>query len=343
MDLSGRPKVVLHDHLDGGVRPATLVELSARHLPPRRHVDGARLAAALAAARGSLEAYLAVFSLATEVLQTPGALRRAATEAAEDLRDDGVVYAEVRLAPALHTAGGMTVDEVLDAVCATEVPGIELRWLVCALRDQGHTWAAAAAARRAAARGLPVVGVDLAGPEARWPAAAHAAALASAGLPATVHAGEADGWRSVHQAVAGCGARRVGHGVRAAEALWRPDGDDGWAGHELLAVLARRRVCLEVCPSSNVHTGVVGRPDELAVRALDAVGVPVSINPDNRTVSSTTASAELAVAARAFGWDHHRLARTQLDAAAAAFCDDATRARLVATVADGWGVRRPGR
>jgi adenosine deaminase len=330
--VRARPKVLLHDHLDGGLRPATVVELAdaAGHRLPTRDPD------ALAAwfdqrDRGAdLPRYLDAFTHTVAVLQTRDALVRVAAECAEDLAADGVVHAEVRYAPELSTAGGLDLDTVIAAILdglAAGPTSIGVDLLVCAMRQADRSEEVVAAALRARDRG--VVGVDLAGPEAGFPAARHAAALAlarDAGLPLTLHAGEAAGVTSIVDAL-DQGAVRLGHGVRLVDDL----GADG----DLGAVARRVRdagVTLEVCPTSNVHTGVVERVADHPLPQLLAAGLDVTINTDNRLMSAVTATSELVTAAEVAGLDVAGLDRLTLAAVDATFQDDEGRRRLRAEV-----------
>jgi adenosine deaminase len=337
------PKVLLHDHLDGGLRPATVRELAAEVDHGRPATGDADLAAwFLQGGRGvDLPRYLEAFAHTVAVLQSPAALTRVARECGEDLDADGVVYAEVRFAPELSTTGGLTLADVLDAWAAgfAAAPAtIELRMLVCAMRHDDRSDEVVEAAIAARDRGLPVVGVDLAGPELGFPAAGHAAALArarAAGLHVTLHAGEADGPASITDAL-DHGAERLGHGVRIVEDL---DGD-GVPGPVARRVLASG-TALEVCPTSNLHTGVAGTYAEHPVQRLRDAGFAVTLSTDNRLMSGVTLTDELLGGVRAFGWDLDDLRELTEAALAVAFCDDATRDELASVVARGHAAVRP--
>jgi adenosine deaminase len=340
--LAAAPKVLLHDHLDGGLRPATVLELAdeAGHTLPATDVDG--LAAwFFQGGRGAdLPRYLETFDPTVAVMQTPAAIERVARECAEDLAADGVVYAEIRYAPELSTAGGLSVREVLEAIAAgfaAAPEGIELRMLVCALRHldrAGEVFPVAAASAD-----LGVVGIDLAGPEAGFPAGRHAAAIAAArdaGLRVTLHAGEAAGLASIVDAL-DQGAERLGHGVRLVEDL-EPDGAPGPVARRVIDA----RITLEVCPTSNVHTGVTPDVASSAFDRLRRAGVRVSLSTDNRLMSGVTASSELAAVASAFGYgldELESITRTGVDAA---FVDGDTRSRLTARVQEGYAAWRAG-
>jgi len=337
--VASLPSVVLHDHLDGGLRPETMVELAdatGYHGLPSD--DPSTLAAWMqrGASRGDLALYLETFAHTVGVMQTADALARVAQECAEDLAADGVVYAEVRFAPELHTEGGLPLDGVVEAVAdgfraGSERASIGLGLIVTAMRTGHRSLEIADLAVRWADRG--VVGFDLAGAEAGFPATAHRAAfdrvLADGRLGTTIHAGEGDGLDSIRGALA-CGGQRIGHGVRLADDLT----DHG--GRPTLGPLAReirdRGVPLEMCPTSNVHSGAVGSIEEHPIGVLAELGFRVTINTDNRLMSATTQSRETILIARANDWDLVRLEQTTRTAAEAAFLPRQERRRLVQQV-----------
>ena len=330
------PKVLLHDHLDGGLRPATLVELAAEtgHRLPASDPDGLVDWLARLRRQANLLRYLEAFEYTVPLLQTPEALRRVSRECARDLADDGVVYAEIRYAPELSTREGLTVREVLESIAAgfREAPDrITLRLLVTAMR-QG-TRAREVFETAAASRDLGVVGIDLAGPELGFPASSHAPAIEAArraGLHVTLHAGEADGPTSIADALAQ-GAERLGHGVRLVEDL----GDDGILGPVATEVL-EREVVLELCPSSNLHTGAVDELADHPFERLRRLGFPVTVNTDNRFVSGVSLTSEMVVLTEVFGYGLPVLEALTLQAARAAFVDDRERDALLATIRHGY-------
>lgn len=315
--------MLLHDHLDGGLRPLTILELADdcgyRGLPA---ADEQALAAWFhaAAGSGSLERYLDTFVHTVAVMQTPEALVRVAREAVVDLAADGVVHAEIRMAPELVTRGGVSLDEVVEAIVlglregemAAVASGqpVTAGLLVCAMRNLDQVGAAADAALRHLGAG--VVGFDLAGPEAGFPASMHGEVLArlrDGGMPLTLHAGEGDGPASVRDALAQ-GAARLGHGVRAVE---DPD---------LLAELVARGICLEVAPTSNLMTGLASSYRQHPFGVLDRAGANVTVNTDNRLMSQTSMSAELRHLRDAFGITAADVVRYARNAAEAAFLPD---------------------
>jgi adenosine deaminase len=336
MDYVAVPKAVLHDHLDGGLRVATVIELADAigydALPTN---DEAELTSWFHQRQsGSLERYLEAFAHTFGVMQTQESLRRVAYEAGVDLAADGVVYAEVRFGPSLHTFGGLRREDVIEAVldgyaAAGAETGIVLYGIATALRDEGDSEAVAEAAVRFVGRGM--VAFDLAGPEAGFPADDHEPACRLArehGLGLTIHAGESDGPNSIWRALAHCGAQRIGHGVRIADDCIVVDGEVVELG-----ALARRvrdqRIPLEVSVSSNLDTNAF--PDGAAhpLGALYRAGFDVSINTDNRLMSRTTPSAEYRFAAEEFGFTPSDLGAITADALEAGFGDYPRRRHLI--------------
>ncbi len=338
------PKVVLHDHLDGGLRPSTIIELAgdAGHRLPTTDPDDLAAWFLQGGEGRDLVTYLATFEHTVAVLQTTEALERVAAETVEDLADDGVVHAEIRYAPELSTAGGLTCDEVLSALDAGVRAGgagreVSVGLLVCGMR-QGHRVAEAfAAAARSREVGSSVVGVDLAGPEAGYPAGAHRDALAAAraaGLRITLHAGEADGPASIADAL-DHGAERLGHGVRIGD-----DVRDGVLG-PVAERVRRGEVPLEVCPTSNVHTGLVDDVASHPVLSLREQGFWVTINTDNRLMSGVSMTSELTALAQAFDLGLRDLESLTLAAAAAAFLPSEERVALAARIERGFAALWP--
>lgn len=341
--LAAEPKVLLHDHLDGGLRPGTLVELAdAAGYRGLGTTDPGVVAARIhaAAQARNLGGYLEAFGHTIAVLQHPDALARAAREAVQDLAADGVVYAEVRFAPELHDHPGCDLTDVIAAVCDGLTAGeadaarsgtpIVVRLIVAALRDRSRSLEVAHAA--AADRSGYVVGFDLANNEVGHRASTHRAALgvaAAAGLGVTVHAGEADTADAIADAL-DSGAVRIGHGVAAAADI---DDDGRPCTGSVLERLVADRVPLEVCPSSNVDTGVAADLDAHPLDALRRAGAVVTVNTDNRLMSHTTPTGELARCVDAFGWDRDVVASVTAAALDAAFCDPVTRTRVAARLA----------
>ena len=284
------PKVLLHEHLDGGLRVATLFELlTERGLPsPAPSVAALEQWFADRAHAGSLVEYLQGFALTVSAMASESALERVAFEAAEDAQADGCVLAEFRIAPLLFEEHGLSGDVVVNALlrglAASSLPS---GLIVCAMRNHGEAAVQASADLALRWLGRGVVGFDLAGAEAGWPATRYAQTLQrvqAAGLPLTLHAGEADVGERVLEAV-DLGARRIGHGIHVVDLLRRGDS-------AAIARLLELRVHLEVCPTSNVHTGAVKTLSVHPITTLWRAGISVSFNTDNRLMSCLSASSE---------------------------------------------------
>ena len=307
------PKVLLHDHLDGGVRPSTVLEIAEQvgyDALPARDEAGLSRWFRDSCDSGSLERYLEAFVHTVAVLQTPDGLVRVAREAVEDLAADGVVYAEIRWAPEQHTEAGLSLEQVVDAVLAG------LREGEAAAAAAGHrirVGAIATAMRHAARsreiaelavayRDRGVVGFDIAGAEAGFPPTRHLDAfeyLRRENFHFTIHAGEAFGLPSIWEAIQWCGADRLGHGVRIVDDI----GADGTLGR-LAQYVRDKRIPLEMCPSSNVQTGAARSIAEHPIGLLRQLQFRVTVNTDNRLMSATSMTRELTqlVAAFDYGW-----------------------------------------
>ncbi|MFJ4678648.1 MULTISPECIES: adenosine deaminase [unclassified Kitasatospora] len=309
------PKVLLHDHLDGGLRPETIVELAAdcgyRGLPT---TDPKELGTWFreAADSGSLERYLETFAHTCAVMQTRAALVRVAADCAEDLAADGVVYAEVRYAPEQHLEAGLSLDEVVEAVNEGFRTGeanararghrIRVGTLLTAMRHAARSQEIAELANRYRDHG--VVGFDIAGAEAGHPPTRHQAAfdyLKGENNHFTIHAGEAFGLPSIWEALQCCGADRLGHGVRIVDDL--TVGEDGRVQLGRLAAYVRdKRIPLEMCPTSNLQTGAAASYAEHPIGLLTRLKFRVTVNTDNRLMSGTSMSREFAHLVDAFGY-----------------------------------------
>ncbi len=299
--LRAAPKVLLHDHLDGGLRPTTVVELARdqgyRRLPT---VDPAELGRWFhaSAASGSLALYLRGFAHTIAVMQTPEAIERVAFECGEDLARDGVVYAESRYAPVFSTQRGLALAEVVDAVSrgfarAQSRYPITLRQIVCAMRDRTDSLEMAKLAVSFRDRG--VVGFDIAGEEAGHPPKEHLEAFDLChreNFSITIHAGEGFGPQSIWQAIQVCGAHRIGHGVRLVEDMRIEDGRVTSLG-PLAEYVRDKRIPLELCPSSNVDTGAAASLEAHPIRHFLAQRFRVTVSTDNRLMSNVTLSDEL--------------------------------------------------
>ncbi len=301
------PKVLLHDHLDGGLRPATVLDLAEqqgyRDLPTT-DVEDLATWFRQGAARRDLGLYLETFAHTVGVMQTADACHRVASECAQDLADDGCVYAEVRFAPTLLTAGSLEVDEVIEAVLAGFDDGssgtrLIARTLITAMRTDTDSVSVAEAAVRFRDRG--VVGFDIAGREAGFPPTMHLEAfqyLQRENFHVTIHAGEAFGLASIWEAVQFCGAERLGHGVRIIDDI---EGEGASLGR-LASFVRDRRIPLELCPTSNVHTGAVDSIAEHPIGILRDLGFRVTVNTDNRLMSNVSMTSEMANLNEAFDW-----------------------------------------
>ncbi|OYV64441.1 MAG: adenosine deaminase [Actinobacteria bacterium 21-64-8] len=325
------PKVLLHEHLDGGLRPATVIELARevgyRALPTS---DPDELAAwFLADTPGSdLVRYLEGFAHTTAVMQTRENLARVASESALDLARDGVVYAEVRFAPEQHLLGGLTLSEVVHAVLegfarGTDVARLEghpivVRTILSAMRHATLSETIAALAVEFRDRG--VCGFDIAGPEDGFPPTQHLRAfrlIQREDFHMTIHAGEAFGLPSIWEAVQFCNAERLGHGVRIVDDITYLDGD--YHLGPLAHFIRDRRIPLEVCPTSNVHTGAARSIAEHPIELLRQLRFRVTLNTDNRLMSGVTLSSEFATCAAAFGWNFDDVEWMTLNAMKSAF------------------------
>lgn len=340
------PKISLHDHLDGGLRPGTLLELAAAcgHTPPAQDADAVAEWFFEAASSGDLPRYLETFDHTIAVLQTADALRRVAREWVEDQAADGVIVAEARWAPEQHVAGGLSLADTIAAVGAGLAEGMDAvrasggdivaRQLVTAMRhtDRSSEIADVFLALRDDPAML-IGGFDLAGAEAGFPPSKHAEAFGKlrAGLAnITIHAGEAAGVESVQDALVH-GAQRIGHGVRIVEDI------DRSGGRVRLGRVARfvldHQIPLEVCPSSNLQTGATSTDlAEHPVRLLDELGFNITINCDNRLQSRTTMTREFDLLVETFGYETSDLERFTTNAARAAFIDHEAAERLIAQV-----------
>jgi adenosine deaminase len=338
------PKVLLHDHLDGGLRPLTVIELASdvgyRGLPT---TDPAELATFFTAGadRKSLELYLEGFTHTVAVLQTRAGLERVAAECAEDLAADGIVYAEVRYAPELSTSGGLSLDDVVEAMLAgfargSADSGIVVRLIVTAMRQFARSVEIAELALRYRDRG--VVGFDVAGPERGFPPTRYLDAfqlIHNANFHLTIHAGEAFGLPSIWEALQWCNAERLGHGVRIADDIdLLPDGEIRLG--DLAAFVRDRRVALEMCPTSNVHTGAAASIEEHPIELLRRLRFRVTVNTDNRLMSGVTLSDEFATLSRTFGFGLDEMQWFTLNAMKSAFVHFDERLRLIN------GVIKPG-
>ena len=341
-NIAQAPKALLHDHLDGGLRPSTVVELAADcgyDGLPAADADSLGRWFRDAADSGSLELYLETFAHTVAVMQTAEGLQRVARECAEDLAADGVVYAEVRYAPEQHLEKGLTLDEVVQHTLegfrqgesAARAAGKQIRvgCLLTAMRHAARSREIAELAVRYRDQG--VVGFDIAGKEAGFPPSRHLDAfeyMRANNAHFTIHAGEAFGLPSIHEAIAFCGTDRLGHGVRIVDDIH--PGDDGAPQLGRLAAFVRdKRIPLELCPSSNVQTGAVASIAEHPFDVLARLRFRVTVNTDNRLMSDTSMSREMKALVDAFGYGWSDLERFTINALKSSFLPFDERLALI--------------
>jgi adenosine deaminase len=333
------PKVLLHEHLDGGLRPSTLIELADEigypALPSRDPAElGGWFKPAPGEAGRSLVRYLEAFDHTVAVMQTPSAIERVAAEEVEDLAADGIVYAEVRFAPEQHLRQGLSLDEVVAAASAgvrraTAGRPIVVGLLLSAMRQAARSVEIAELAVRH--RDAGVLGFDVAGPEAGYPPTRYLDAfqlIAHENFHFTIHAGEAFGLPSIWEALQFCGAERLGHGVRIADDIvTQPDGRIVLG--RLAAYVRDRRIPLEMCPTSNVDTGAVARLEDHPIDLLKRLRFRVTLNTDNRLMSQISLSDEFASMVSTFGWDLADMEWVTLNAIKSAFLPFDGRLRII--------------
>lgn len=325
------PKALLHDHLDGGLRPQTIIEIADDigydKLPTR---DPKKLADWFQEScnSGSLVRYLETFDHTIAVMQRREDLVRVARECVVDLARDGVVYAEVRGAPELFTTQGLSIDKVVEATlegyrqgmaeAASEGKQIRVESILCALRHNHRDRETARAVVKFRDKG--VVGFDIAGPEDGFPPTNQLQTfeyLRRENAHFTIHAGEAYGLPSIWEAIQYCGAERLGHGVRIIDDIdfSTPEPTIG----RLAAYIRDRRIPLEVCPTSNIQTGVAATLKEHPIGKLSQLRFRVTINTDNRLMSRTSLSNELYQLVETFDWTFADLQRVTVNAMKSAF------------------------
>ncbi len=359
--ITRAPKVLLHDHLDGGLRPATILEIADETGYadlPAGDVDGLARWFRESADSGSLERYLETFVHTVGVMQTPDALRRVARECVEDLAADGVVYAESRYAPEQHLIDGLALEDVVEAVNAGFREGeraaaeagnpIRVTALLTAMRHAAKSREIAELAVRYRDDG--VSGFDIAGAEAGYPPTRHLDAfeyLRRENAHFTIHAGEAFGLPSIWEAIQWCGADRLGHGVRIVDDVvidHRPASDDPGAalaaqaaGAEaylglLAAYVKDTRIPLEMCPSSNVQTGAADSVARHPITLLKNLRFRVTVNTDNRLMSGTSMSREMRLLVEEAGWTLRDLRWATVNAMKSAFIPFDDRLALIEDV-----------
>ncbi|WP_181275931.1 adenosine deaminase [Brevibacterium oceani] len=338
------PKVSLHDHLDGGLRPSTMIELADRigHTLPAADAESLGKWFSESANSGDLVRYLETFTHTVALMQDREGLHRVAKEWVLDQVADGVFYAEARWAPEQHLEGGLELDEVVDAVqggleagvseAAADGKFIRVGQLITAMRQAENSLAIAELAIRHREKGSEsgVVGFDIAGPEKGFPPSAHLSAfnaLHQAYVPLTIHAGEAAGKESIHEAVTICHAQRLGHGARIVEDMDIVEGE-GQLG-SLAAWVLDQQIPLELCPSSNLQTDIGGTIATHPITGLKDLGFAVTINPDNRLMSGTSVTREMRLLVDEAGWTQTDLEWATVNAVTAAFLPLDVRERML--------------
>jgi adenosine deaminase len=348
MNIKSLPKVSLHDHLDGGLRPETIIELAAEinHALPADEPKQLAQWFLESCDSGSLVRYLETFDHTIAVMQTKEGLIRVAREFALDLHKDGVVYGEVRWAPEQHLRNGLSLDHVVEYVeeglsqARAEVRDkggyLATGQLITAMRQNDNAQQIAELA--VAHRKNGVVGFDYAGPEAGFSPTRHKQAFAWLNaqlMPVTLHAGEADGKDSIRDAIVDGRTLRLGHGVRIIEDVFVDAQDDSkYAFGEVATWVLERGIALELSPSSNLQTGAIPGIDQPIMKDhpfddLYRLGFNVTVNTDNRLMSGTSLTRELELLRDAFGYDLEDVELFQLNAANAAFIDMDIRAEII--------------
>lgn len=338
------PKALLHDHLDGGLRPETIIEIAQqigyKKLPtddPKQLADWFEESCN----SHSLVRYLETFSHTIAVMQSKEAIIRVSRECAIDLARDGVVYAEVRGAPELFTEQGLTLDQVIEATiegykqgmaeAAREGNKIRVESLLCGMRQNNRSQEAAAAVVKYRNKG--VVGFDIAGPEDGFPPTNQLETfeyLRKENAHFTIHAGEAYGLPSIWEAIQICGAERLGHGVRIIDDI-DFSGDKPRLG-PLASYVRDRRIPLELCPTSNLQTGAAKTYSEHPIGMLAKLRFRVTLNTDNRLMSRTSMSNEMSECVKSFGWKCADLQRVTVNALKSSFIPFEERLEIIEKV-----------
>lgn len=338
------PKALLHDHLDGGLRPETIIEIAQqigyKKLPtddPKKLADWFEESCN----SHSLVRYLETFSHTIAVMQSKEAIIRVSRECAIDLARDGVVYAEVRGAPELFTEQGLTLDQVVEATlegykqgmaeAASEGNKIRVESLLCGMRQNNRSQEAAAAVVKYREKG--VVGFDIAGPEDGFPPTNQLETfeyLRKENAHFTIHAGEAYGLPSIWEAIQICGAERLGHGVRIIDDI-DFSGDKPKLG-PLASYVRDRRIPLELCPTSNLQTGAAKTYSDHPIGMLAKLRFRVTLNTDNRLMSRTSMSNEMSECVKSFGWKFADLQRVTVNALKSSFIPFEERLEIIEKV-----------
>jgi adenosine deaminase len=326
--VRGLPKALLHDHLDGGLRPSTVIELARSHTVKLPETDPVRLAKWFheGANRGSLREYLKGFKVTTDVMQTEEALTRVAFEMMEDMKKDGVVYVETRFAPLFHTRRGLSHNQVIESVLrglrdGERSFGVRFGLIVCAMRNMKPSLSMEMAECAVRYREQGVVGFDLAGDELGYPPKDHIKAfhfIQRNNFNITIHAGEAFGKESIWQALQYCGTHRIGHGIHLKDDVMT-DGHEIFEMGYLSQYVRDKRIPVELCLSSNLHTGAVLDLKYHPFPIFFKNGFRVTLNTDNRLMSNTTLTGEIMAAVKYFGLGLKDIEKLAINAMKSAF------------------------
>jgi adenosine deaminase len=330
------PKVILHDHLDGGLRPATIIELakSTGHALPSHDMDEIAAWFLRGATKSSLPVYLEAFSHTCALMQTKENLHRVAYEMMEDMREDNVVYVETRFAPVFHIQEGLSANDVVEAVLSgleagRRAFGVEFGLIICSMRNMATSLEMAELA--VAYRKKGVVGFDLAGEEGGYPPKKHLEAfhyIQRHNFNITIHAGEGFGKESIWQAIQYCGAHRIGHGVRLVDDMQIEDGRITEMG-TLSGYVLDKRIPLEICISSNLHTGAISQVENHPFPIFHRYGYRTTINTDNRLMSGTSMTKEFELIHQHFGMNFDDLEKLTINAMKSAFIPYRDRLRII--------------
>jgi len=333
------PKVELHDHLDGGLRPETVVELSGNNPAvelPSTDPEALSEWFKRGANRKSLALYLEGFSVTVSLMQNAEALERIAYESALDLMADNVVYAEIRFAPTQHTEGGLNLEKVVEAVLkglerGRKETGFQYGLILCAMRHEDPSVSLEVAELAVAFRDRGVVGFDLAGDEKGHPPKKHIEAfqfIRNRNFSITIHAGEAFGIESIWQAVQICGAHRIGHATRLVEDMVVHGTRIEKMG-SLAHFFRDKRVPMEACLSSNIHTGAASSLDRHPFPVYFRNNFRVFLGTDNRLMSGTKLSKEMELATEHFNLTLRDLEKLTVNAMKSAFVHHDRRIRII--------------
>jgi len=330
--LQKLPKVELHCHLDGSLNPKTMIEMAEEQkiTLPSINPDDLKNLLSIGDKRVSLEDYLEKFKITLSVLQTPESLKRTAFELIEEVAKENVRYIEVRYSPILHTEKGMTLEESVEAVLkglktGEKEFGVKSGIIICGIRNIGPNISLKLAKLTLKYKNKGVVGFDLAGAEENFPAKDHREAfyfILNNNLNVTIHAGEAFGPSSIHQAIHYCGAHRIGHGTRLKEDI------------DLMNYVADHRITLEICLTSNWHTRSVSSLKEHPFKYYYDRDIRVTLNTDNRLMSDTTLTNEFHLAHELFGLSLHDFRQLTITAMKSSFLPHNQRKIMIRSIAE---------